>query len=313
VPRRSRLAAALAAVLAVALGAVALAGCGSGDGPRADGKLSVEASFYPLQWVAEQVGGDHVAVGSLTKPGAEPHDLELTPRDVAAIQDADVVLYLSGFQPAVDDAIDDVSGGTVFDAKASGRLDRTFTPIEDGESNADEAGSVDPHFWLDPTRLADVATAFAKALGQQDPAHAADYTAGATALVAKLDRLDASFRAGLADCANPDLVTSHNAFGYLAARYGLTQEGITGLTPEDEPSASDLAAVTKFVKAKKVRTIYFETLVSPDIAETVAREAGVKTAVLDPLEGLNDDSQGSDYLEVMASNLKNLQAGQPCP
>ncbi|CAN5679371.1 zinc ABC transporter substrate-binding protein [soil metagenome] len=300
-------------LLAASLGSLALAGCGSEGGAAADGRIAVEASFYPIQWMAQQVGGDLVSVGSLTKPGAEPHDLELTPRDVAALQDADVVAYLSGFQPAVDDAIDDVSGGTIFDAQDSGRLDLTFTPIEEGEANADEAGSVDPHFWLDPTRLGDVATAFAAALGDVDPEHAKTYVANAEALVAQLDALDARFEAGLADCTNQDLVTSHNAFGYLAQRYGLTQEGITGLTPEDEPSASDLAAVTRFVKANDVRTIYFETLVSPDIADTVAGEAGVDTAVLDPIEGLNDDSQGSDYLEVMASNLKNLQAGQPCP
>lgn len=295
-----------------------LAACGSddpgADGPAggAEGAVTVTASFYPLQWMAEQVGGSHVTVSNLTRPGAEPHDLELTPRDVAALGDADVVAYLSGFQPAVDDAVAE-SGATVFDAADATDLDLTFTPIEEGKQHDDEAGAVDPHFWLDPTRLAEVADAFATTLSKQDPAHASDYKAGAKALDAKLRTLDADLEAGLASCTNQDLVTSHNAFGYLARRYGLTQVGITGLTPDAEPSAKQLAQVTEFVQDNDVRTIYFETLVSPAVAEAVASEAGVKTAVLDPLEGLNDDSQGDDYLEVMRSNLANLQKGQPCP
>ena len=302
-----------ASALLVAL-AGCLVGCGSSEGNagRTPGAVTVEASFYPLQWMAEQVGGDHVEVTNLTKAGTEPHDLELTPRDVAALDDADLVAYLSGFQPAVDDAVAG-SSATRFDAADSADLDLTFTPIEGGQRNGDEAEATDPHFWLDPTRLAKVADAFAVTLAKQDPKHAADYRANAAALGARLEKLDAAFEAGLRDCANKDLVTAHNAFGYLAKRYGLVQVGITGLTADAEPSAGELADVTEFVTRNDVRTIYFETLVSPAVAKAVASEAGARTDVLDPIEGLNDDSQGSDYLEIMRSNLENLQAGQPCP
>lgn len=300
----------------LALAALVVTGCGSdsdaGGGSEGSGKIAVEASFYPLQWMAEAVGGDLVSVSNLTKPGSEPHDLELTPKDVAALSDADVIVYLSDFQPAVDEAVGE-SGATTFDAADYADLDLTYTPIEEGEQHEDEAGATDPHFWLDPTRLAKVAEAFATTLAEQDPDNAETYERNAAKLVATLDDLDAELKAGLADCANKDLVTSHNAFGYLAQRYGMTQVGITGLTPEAEPTAGQLAEVTAFVKDNDVRTIYFETLVSPDVAETVASEAGAETAILDPLEGLNDESQGSDYPEVMRSNLKNLQAGQPCP
>ncbi|MBA3283126.1 MAG: zinc ABC transporter substrate-binding protein [Acidimicrobiia bacterium] len=304
-------------VLTSVLGSLALlAGCGSTDagsgaGPGSGG-LEVEAAFYPLQWLAEQVGGDLVTVSNLTRSGAEPHDLELTPRDVAALADADVVVYVSGFQPALDDAVAE-SDATAFEAGASAGLDLTYTPIEEGEQHQDEAGSTDPHFWLDPTRLAKVAESFADTLAAEDPDNAETYEKNAQALVADLEELDAELEAGLADCTSKDVVTSHNAFGYLAERYGMEQVGITGLTPEDEPSAAQLAEVTKFVEDNDVRTIYFETLVSPDVAETVADEAGVETAVLDPIEGLTDASQGDDYLEVMRSNLKSLQTGQPCP
>jgi zinc transport system substrate-binding protein len=297
-----------------------LASCGDDDSDAASGQtssgdaLSIEASFYPLQWVAQQVGGDEVEVASLTKPGAEPHDLELTPRDVADIADADVVVYLAGgFQPAVDDAVEQVDETKVYDAAPAAELDLTYTPIEEGEEASDEAGSIDPHFWLDPSRLAAVADDFASYLGDVDPDNADTYRNNAATLGEELATLDAEFEAGLASCANKELVTSHNAFGYLARRYGLNQVGITGLTPEEEPSPEDLASVSDFVKDNDVRTIYFETLVSPTIAESIASESGAQTDVLDPVEGLNDESQGNDYLEVMRANLANIKKGQPCP
>ncbi len=307
---------AIAAILATG----ATGGCSDGsarsanDAGRAysaEAPITVLASFYPLQWMAEEVGGDLLDVTSLTPPGAEPHDLELTPTDVARVTDADVVVYLSGFQPAVDDAVA-AAQGTVFDAGDAADLSLTVTPIEQGAGAAEEAAATDPHFWLDPLRVADVADAFAATLGQLDPAHADVFVANAQSLRARLADLDAEITEGLGDCAETNLVTSHNAFGYFADRYGLDQVGITGLSPEDEPSPADIAAVTDFVQTNDVRTIYFETLVSADIADTVAQETGARTEVLDPLEGLSDASEGKDYLEVMRSNLANLMSGQFC-
>ena len=186
-----------------------------------------------------------------------------------------MVVYLSGFQPAVDEAIDQAEPDGVFDAAPSADLDRV-----------DDEGTADPHFWLDPVRLRAVTSAFASFLSEADPAHARDYAAGRAEVDAKLAALDADLREGLASCERDQLVTSHDAFGYLAARYGMTQVGISGLTPEAEPSPADLAEVTRFVEEHDVRTIYFETLVSPDIAEALASETGARTAVLDPIEGL---------------------------
>jgi zinc transport system substrate-binding protein len=304
-------------VLAIVIVAL-VAGCGgddddSDDGASPGGSLTVEAAFYPLQWMAERVGGDLVTVESLTPPGAEPHDLELTPQDVAGIADADAIAYVREFQPAVDEAAEQLPAERRFDAGDATELDLTFTPIEEGEQHDDEAGSVDPHFWLDPTKLAEVADEFATFLGEIDEDNAETYTANASTLGEELETLDGELEAGLASCENKNLVTSHNAFGYLARRYGLTQVGITGLTPEDEPSPADLADVTDFVRRNDVRTIYFETLVSPDIAETIADESGARTDVLDPIEGLTDESQGDDYLAIMRANLANIEEGQPCP
>jgi len=308
---------ALRRALALSAGLTLLAACGTDEGAGADGDsggdaLSIQAAFYPLQWITEQIGGDAVSVEGMTPPGAEPHDLELTPQDVAAMGEADLVVYLSDFQPAVDDAVDQQASDTSFDAAEHTDLELTYTPIEEGEEEADEAGATDPHFWLDPMHLADVADALAERLGELDADNADTFTEHAAELRNSLEELDTEFTDGLATCENTDLVTSHNAFGYLAQAYGLTQVGITGLTPEEEPSAADLAEVADFVEENDVRTIYYETLVSPAIADAVAAETGAQTALLDPLEGLTDESQGSDYLEVMRSNLDNLRAGQPC-
>jgi zinc transport system substrate-binding protein len=303
------------ALTTVALTAlVAVSGCsyGSEAGAGGAGRLQVVASFYPLQWVTAQVAGDQADVGSLTKPGAEPHDLELTPRDVATVADADLVVYLRGFQAAVDDAVDEEAGGRALDVAKSADLTLRYTPIEEGEQHSEEAGSTDPHFWLDPVRLSNVVGLVTDRLSRLDPTHAQEFRSNAADLRARLRTVGWEYRSGLAHCANRDLVTSHNAFGYLAQRYGLTQVGITGLTPDQEPKPGDLTAITSFVRAHDVRTIYYETLVSPAIAKTVAAETGAATEVLDPIEGLTKDSQGRDYLQVMRANLANLRRGQPC-
>lgn len=308
---------ALGVAIAVATSTAACGlGVSSGSGGARGSGLTVMTSFYPLQYVAERVGGPTVTVSSLTRPGTEPHDLELTPRDVARLQDADLVVYLRGFQPAVDQAVDEHAKATrVVNTATAANLDLTITGPADGHDggHADEqTGAVDPHFWLDPTRLAKVTDQVADAMAKADPAQAATFHANAASLVSDLDALDREFRTGLAQCANTDLVTSHSAFGYLAKRYGLQQVGITGLSPETEPDPHALAEVAQYVRRNHVRTIYYESLVSPAIARTVAQETGTTTAVLDPVEGLSKASAGRDYLQIMRSNLASLRAGQDC-
>lgn len=286
------------------------AACSSSTDSGGDG-LRVVAAFYPLAWMAEQVAGDVARVETLTKPGAEPHDLELTPQDVATMTEADLVVYLAMFQPAVDEAVAREADDRAYDVTPDASLDLTYTPIEEGEDSG-EAGTVDPHFWLDPLRLADVGDAFAARLGDADPENAQAFLNNAATLRTSLEELDVEIATALTSCEQRDLVTSHTAFGYLAQRYDMEQVGITGLVPEEEPSPPELAAVSDFVRANGVRTIYYETLVSPAVAETLARETGATTAVLDPLEGLTDESSGDDYIEVMRTNAQTLQRGQGC-
>ncbi|MFC8502714.1 metal ABC transporter substrate-binding protein [Pedococcus sp. NPDC057267] len=307
-------------VTVLGLTALALAGvtaCGSGTGTAADGsrRLAVSAAFYPLEYLVHRVGGDHVEVQGLTKPGGEPHDIELTPRQVGAMATADLVVYERGFQPAVDQAVRQDASRQAFDVSPAADLSLVSTEAgHAGESQSTAAahGAVDPHFWLDPQRYAAVAQSVADRLAALDPTHATAYRDNAAALRADLTALDTEYRTGLASCRSKDLVTSHAAFGYLAQRYGLHQEGITGLDPEAEPNPAELAAVAAHVRAVGARTIYAETLVSPAVADTLARETGARVAVLDPIEGITSDSRGTDYLAVMRSNLQVLRSGQEC-
>jgi len=309
----SRRAAVLAPLVALPL---ALAGCGAGATPGvAEGTVDVMASFYPLQFVAEQVGGDRVTVRSLTPPGAEPHDVELSPAQVSRIDGADLVVYLSGFQAAVDDAVAQTSPEHVVDAANDTTL---MTPEEEHghEEGADEGGeehdhgALDPHFWLDPSRLPSVADDVAKQLTVIDPDGASEYAANAAALNQRFADLDAAYATGLASCETDTFVTAHEAFGYLADRYGLHQVGISGIDPEAEPSPARLAAVEKIVRDKHVSTIFFESLVSPKVSETLANDLGITSAVLDPIEGLADPAD--DYFSVAERNLDALRMALSC-
>jgi len=311
----------------LAIAALALSACGSaGDtaankaGDKGADKLAVVASFYPLQFATQQIGGDHVAVTSLTKPGAEPHDVELTPRDVATVGSAKLVVYESGLQGAVDKAVESQGGDRGLDVAPAANLDLLFQPavgadpvVTSAEKSGKNApGTTDPHFWLDPQRYSDVAKVISERLSKIDPANRADYELNAKAFEDKLATLAGEFTTGLANCQRRDIVTSHSAFGYLAERFGMLQIAINGLSPDQEPRPAELAAVATYAKAHGVTTIYAETLVSPAIAQTVAQESGARMATLDPIEGLTDASSGKDYFEVMRANLKALQAGQGC-
>jgi zinc transport system substrate-binding protein len=288
----------LAALATAGVLALATAGC-TNDAAGGESSLDVVAAFYPLQFAAERVGGAEVSVTGLASPGVEPHDLELTPSQVADISRAGLVVFLHGFQPAVDEAVEVNAGDAAFDAA------QVVPLIED-------ATGPDPHFWLDPDRLAGFAGELATAMGTRDPEHAAGYTANAAALGEELATLDTEYAEGLAGCQRREIVVSHAAFGYLADRYDLAQIAISGLSPEEEPTPERLAEVAREAGEHGATTIFFETLVSPEVAEVIADQAGAATAVLDPIEGLTPDS-GEDYLSLMRNNLDALRAALGCP
>jgi zinc transport system substrate-binding protein len=313
----------VAGLLSVAM----VSACGGNGGRGADdGRLQVVAAFYPLEYAVSQIGATHVDLTRLTKPGAEPHDLELSPKQVATVARADLVVYERHFQPAVDAAVDGEAKDTAFDVSSAARLD--LVAVEGGHDDPDghggetteehsdhaDSGDVarDPHFWLDPLRYADVGDAIAARLAATDKANAAAYQANARVFRASMTTLDTELRTGLRSCAVDELVTSHAAFGYLAEAYGLHQESITGLTPDAEPSPSAMAELTRSIRETGATTVYAETLVSEDVARTLARETGARLAVLDPIEGITTASAGRDYPTVMRANLRILRTGQEC-
>lgn len=274
--------------LAVVLALLLVAGCSSSDAHT--GTVDVVAAAYPFAWLTEQVGGPDVRVTNLVKPGAEPHDIELSPRQVVQVRAAKLVVYLDGFQAAVDDALEAGRQG----------LDLGRVVPRQGQ---------DPHIWLDPVRMEQAAKAIGQRLESADPRHAASYRTRTTAVVAKLVDLDKAFQTALHSCQRHEIVTSHSAFGYLATRYGLVQHGISGLTPDAEPSPGKIAEVTRYARSHHVTTIFFESLVDPKVAKTVAGEIGAQTAVLDPIEGVRD---GDDYLTVQLRNATALRRALSC-
>jgi zinc transport system substrate-binding protein len=278
---------------ALAIGVAVLllaAGCGNGDDGGGSGRPRVVASFFPLAEAAEQVGGDAVEVRDLTPAGTEPHDVELAADDVDALLDADLVVYLGGgFQPAVEDVVDQRDGPSIDVLEA----------VNAGD---------DPHVWLDPTLMADVVDAVAGAVAEAVPVREADVAAAAVRYQAALEELDADLGAQLDDCDRDLVVSAHEAFGSLARRYGLRTEAITGISPEAEPDPGRLAELADLVERDGVTTVFTEELVSPEVAEALAREAGVGTAVLDPIESEPDGG----YLGAMRRNGDALAEALGC-
>lgn len=302
-----------------ALAALVLSGCGSTNSglESEDGTLEVMASFYPLQFATEEVGGDMVEVSSLTPPGAEPHNLELSPATVSRLDEADAVVYLPGFPAAVDDAVEQAPPEHILNVALAADLKPAGGANDEGHGGGAGYGGdshgpagADPHFWLDPARMAEVTQLIGRELANADPVNAEAYKANAEALVDKLYELDKEYTAGLANCERNTIVVSHEAYGYLADEYGLKQVGISGIDPEAAPSPVRLAKIQDVIEEQNVTTVFTESLVNPKVAQTLATDLGVDTALLSPAETLTDED--SNYLKVMRENLAALQKALNC-
>ncbi|MDX2821826.1 zinc ABC transporter substrate-binding protein [Streptomyces ipomoeae] len=311
---RRRLLIPAAATAVAALSLTTLSACSSDSAAAGNtDKFDVVASFYPMAFLAEQIGGKYVNVTSLTQPGQEPHDLEISAKQTAQLQESDAVLYLKGLQPSVDDAVGQSEIKTKIDAATLTSLEEHGNEVgghaaEHDDEHGEEESGKDPHIWLDPVKYAEVAKGVGAAFEKADPDHASTYKTNTEMLVEKLGALNDQFVNGLKDTKTKVFITTHAAFGYLAERYGLTEEAISGLDPESEPSAARVKELEKMAKADGVSTVFYETLVSDKTAKTIAADAGLKTDVLDPIEGITEKSRGKDYFSVQEANLKALQA-----
>lgn len=282
--------------------AVAISGAACSATPK-DDSLTIVTSAYPFAFAAERVAGAHAEVTNLLAAGGDAHDIELAPRQIESIATADLVVFQTGFQKVVDEAVEQ--------QKPAHTLD-TATFLEMHEADHDH-GIYDPHTWLDPMNVAQIATHIADTLSEIDPDNAGEYRANAEALGNELTTLDSEFATGLASCRIETFIVNHEAFGYLADRYALHQVGIVGLSTEEEPSPARIANVQQIATQYGVTTIFYEHAVSPKVAETIANDLGLITDVLDPVATLSDSSRGSDYLEVMRSNLASLKTANNCP
>lgn len=313
-------------------------GCSAfSDDPANDGEVAVAAAFYPLAYVADRItDGTDTTVALLTQPGTEPHDLELGIQETAQVARADLVVLQSDFQPAVDDTVEQNAVGEILDVTTAADL----IPIEDSAADhadhaedtdhadhADEEegheeegheeehdghdhGDVDPHFWLDPLRVADVSDAVADKLATIDPDHAETYRTNAEALRADLAALDAAFTAGLGSCARDTIVVSHDAFGYLE-KYGVHVASIVGLSPDAEPTPAALGELKQLIEAEGITTVFSEPL-KPALGDNLAADLGLSTATLDPIEGLAKDTSDDDYLSLMTDNLAAISTALDC-
>ncbi|MCR1782276.1 metal ABC transporter substrate-binding protein [Nocardioides carbamazepini] len=297
-----------------------------GGGNAGNGEVTVAAAFYPLAYVAERVAaGTDTEVTLLTQPGTEPHDLELTVKETADLAGADLVVYESQFQPAVDDAVEQNASGAILDAatvvdlipfeESAEEHEEHGEHEEEGEEHAEEGedhehGDVDPHFWQDPLRVADLADAVADELAEVDSAHADRYRSNAEALRADLTTLDEEYAAGLAQCERDTIVVSHDAFGYLE-KYGLHVASIVGLSPDAEPTGAALGELQELIRTEGITTVFSEPL-KPALGENFADDLGLTNGVLDPVEGLTDATTDEDYLTLMQANLGAIVAANGC-
>lgn len=329
-------------VRATALGAaiaMIITGCGSeggdtgGDGVSpADADLTVVTGVYPLEWLAQEIGGDTTAVVQLTEPGAEPHDLELTGRQIAEVSEADIVFHVGGLQPAVDEAAAQEGEDTSLDVADLVSLrpagggededhDHDHGHDHDHEGEDDHAheeedghdhGEHDPHFWLDVDLMAETAEALAERMGEANPEGADTYRREAERVAGELAAIGEEYEEGLASCQHREVVVGHTAFSYLTDRYDLEQIGVSGVDPENEPSPSQIADIADIVNERDISTIFTEPLMPAETADTIAAETDAQVEVLDPLEGVTDQSPGDDYPSIMRGNLEALTTALSC-
>lgn len=272
-----------------------------------DGKLQVAASFYPMYFFASRIGGDKADVVSITPASAEPHDYEPTTQDLVGIQNSNMLVLNGGALEA-------------WGNKIKGQLPANVLVVTAGEGLANkqlnENGQIiqDPHVWLDPILAKKEVEVIEKGFEKLDPKDSSYFQANAQKLDGELDVLNADYTYAFTNCVQKDFVTSHAAFGYLGAQYGITQIPISGVSPDEEPSTQKMVEITNLVKAKNIKVIFFESLVSPKLSDTIANETGAKAMVLDPIEGLTKDEiqSGQNYLTIMRQNLNNLQIALQC-
>ncbi len=276
--------------------------------PVKNSRLQVVTSFYPLYFFTTQIVLDKAAVYNITPAGAEPHDYEPTTRDIAKIEDSQLLVLNGGKLEAWGENIQNIL------SKKNTTIINVGETLINQDITENDNQMRDPHIWLDPVLAKKEVEIIAKNISTIDPTNSQFYSDNSKLLINKLENLNSQFKAGLNNCQKKDIITSHAAFGYLTREYNLNQITISGLSPDEEPSPKKLAEITKLAKENQINYIFFESLVSPKLANTIAQEIGAKTLVLNPIEGLTDEEikNGKNYFTEMQNNLTNLKIALEC-
>ena len=287
-----------------------LMGCtGNTTKKNHNGKIKVMASFYTMYDFAKKIGGNKVEVTNMVPAGTEPHDWEPSTKDLIELEKSNVFIYNgAGMEQWVDDVLESLDTEELTSVEASKGI-KLLKDNDAHEHDHEHESENDPHVWLDPQNAKYEMNQIKKALIKVDPENKNYYEDNYKKQAAKCDELDQLYKKELAKVSKRELVVAHEAFGYLCHAYDLEQMGIEGLSADDEPDPKQMSEVIEFAKKHKVKTIFFEELVSPKVAKTIAKETGASAKKLDPLEGLSNKriKAGEDYFSVMKQNLSAIK------
>lgn len=310
--------------LIIALSVAILSGCTAKTSENSytgdEKKISVYTSFYAMYDFTKKIGGNKINLTNLVPAGTEPHDWEPTPKDIANLGKADVLVYNgAGMEGWIDKVLKSLNNKKLVVVEASKDLKLLKNEHEDVDEQKDENKGkkeddhedleYDPHVWLNPMLAKKQMEVIKDALVTADPSNKDYYGKNYADNAKKIDELDKEYKETVSKFKKKEIVVAHQAFGYICDAYGLKQVAIEGLTADSEPSPAKMAEIVKFAKENNVKYIFFEELVSPKVAEAIAKEVGAKTEALNPLEGLEEDDikAGKEYFSVMKDNLEALK------
>ena len=270
-------------------------------------KISVVVTFYPLAEFAQQVGGDKVDVINITSGGVEPHDYEPSSQDIIAIQNSDLFL-ING------NRLDTWALDLITDSETTAVVMSEQALVIDSNLVEDPNLKDDPHFWLDPIIAQEIVSIITDKLSVVDPLNDEYYQQNASRYISSIAELNSEYYHGLSNCAMNKIVVSHRAFSYIGTRYNIEIINISGISPEEEPSAKQLAQISELVKTEGIEFVFSESLGSPELAQTIATEVGVQMLELNPIEGLTKEQEENNesYISIMKQNLINLRTAMKC-
>lgn len=293
---------------------IMISGCSNEKNTANREKITINSSIYPLEYLAKEIGGSNVEVKNIVPVGMESHDFEPSIKDIAKIKEGELFLFIgSGFEDWTGKLISENKGLNSLEASKSVNLipitDAGHSEEEGSDHKDEDHTDKDPHIWLSPINMIEIGNSVKNELVNLDQENKEKYEENFKNLKNNLEELDKKYRDALKNKTSDTILVSHSAFAYLANEYSFNQLPVSGVSPDSEPTPKTMSKIVDIAKEKKLKYIYFETLVSPKSAEVIAKEAGLKTLVLNPIEGLTEKEKknGKNYISLMEDNLINIK------